>query len=330
MNTMKKEVAPVSVVIAAYNAERFIAQTIASAQAQSFPAAEIIVVADGSTDATAQIAESMGARVFNENCLGLSAARNKCVRESTQPWIAFLDSDDTWAPEKIELQTRLAAENPELALVTCDYSTFSEMGMLDDSALRKYADGYAVQSKRSSVHSTIIDRLDSKFDAAYYFLLASNVMARRDVLAQTGLFDESLDSADDFDCFMRVLAHHPFGLVEKVLVNKRQHPDSASIRNPQATLSCLAATYKVLEHPELYPAATVELCQQWLPGNLRHAGARLVWNGEARRGRDFLLKSARMEFNWRTLVALAAAMAPFKASRGLMKARYYIGGALGV
>src|SRR5439155_19605770 len=101
MIRMKKEVAPVSAVIAAYNAESFIAQTIASAQAQTLPVAEIIVVADGSTDGTAEIAASMGARVFKANSLGLGAARNKCVRESTKPWIAFLDSDDTWAPEKI-------------------------------------------------------------------------------------------------------------------------------------------------------------------------------------------------------------------------------------
>ena len=327
---MKREIAPVSAVIAAYNAEKFIAQTIASAQAQTLPVAEIIVVADGSTDATAQIAESMGARVFNTNCPGLSAARNKCVRKSTQPWIAFLDSDDTWEPEKIERQIQLAAGDPELALITCDYNTFSEKEVLCDSALKEYADGYAVQPKRSSAHGTVIDRLDSNFDAAYYFLLASNIMVRRDVLAQTGFFDESLHSADDFDCFMRVLAHHPFGVVEEVLVTKRQHPNSTSIRNPQATLSCLAATYKVLEHPELYPAATVKLCQQWLPGNLRHAGARLVWNGEAKRGRDFLLQSVQLEFSWRTLLALAASIAPGSASRGLMKARYYVGAALGL
>ena len=327
---MKREVAPVSAVIAAYNAENFIAQTIASAQAQTLPVAEIIVVADGSTDATAQIAESMGARVFNANCPGLSAARNKCLRESTQPWVAFLDSDDTWEPEKIERQIQLAADYPELALITCDYSTFFETGTLCDSALETYAEGYGAQDKRSSAHGSAIDQLDSNFDAAYYFLLASNVMVRRDVLTQTGFFDESLHSADDFDCFMRALAHHSFGVVERVLVNKRQHSDSTSIRNPQATLSCLAATYKVLEHPELYPAATVKLCRRWLPGNLRHAGARLVWNGDAKRGRDFLVQSARLEFNWRTLLALAASIAPGSASRRLMKARYSVGGALGI
>src|ERR1700741_1159691 len=76
---MRNAIAPVSAVIAAYNAEEFIAETIASAQAQTLPVAKIIVVADGSTDATAQIAESMRARVFHEDRPGLSAARNKCV-----------------------------------------------------------------------------------------------------------------------------------------------------------------------------------------------------------------------------------------------------------
>ena len=327
---MRRVVAPVSVVIAAYNAEEFISQTITSAQAQTVPVAEIIVVADGSTDATAHIARSMGARVYHADSLGLSAARNKCVRESTQPWIAFLDSDDTWEPGKIECQLEMACANPELALITCDYDAFTESEVLFESALAKYASGFRNQPRRETQHGTVIDELDSRFADAYYFLLASNVMVRREVFQRSGLFDESLQSADDFDCFMRILAHHPFGLVESVLVHKRQHSGGASIRNPQATLSCLAATYKVLDHPELYPAATVELCRRWLPGNLRHAGARLVSSGDAKRGREFLFQSARLKLDWRTIVALAVSVAPRNTSRRLMKARYYLSAALGI
>jgi glycosyltransferase involved in cell wall biosynthesis len=323
-------IAPVSAVIAAYNAEKFIAQTIESIQAQTLPVAEIVVVADGSTDATARIARSMGARVYDSNSPGLSAARNKCLRESTQPWIAFLDSDDTWAPEKIERQMQMAVDNPDVALITCDYKTFNESMVLCETILAKYADGYALQPKRSCRNGAVVDRLNAQFADAYYLLLASNVMVRRDAITQTGFFDESLHSADDFDCFMRVLAQHSFAVVEQVLVDKCQHADGTSIRNPQATLSCLAATFKVLEHPELYPSATVQLCKRWLPGNLRHAGARLVSDGEPKRGREFLLQSARLEFSWRTLLALATSMAPQRASRRLMKARYYFGAALGI
>ena len=322
--------APVSAAIAAYNAEDFIAATIASAQAQTLPMAEIIVVADGSTDDTAKIAQSMGVRVFNDDCLGLARARNKCISESTQPWIAFLDSDDLWEPDKIERQMEMASADHELALITCDYSTFSESGKVCSSALEKYAAAYQLQPRRAVANGSVIKSLHQGFDSAYYFLLSSNVMVRRDVMLRTGLFDESLNSADDFDCFMRLLAQSPMGLVEKVLVKRRHHDDSTSNRHPAATLSCLAATYKVLEHPEKYPAATVELCRRWLPGNLRHAGARLVWNGEMSRGRNLLMQSARLEFNWRTLLALTASLPPAGASRKLMQARYYVSQTLGI
>jgi len=327
---MPESVAPVSVLIAAYNAEKFIGETIASAQAQTVSVAEIVVVADGSTDQTARIAESMGARVFDDNCLGLSAARNKCVRESTQPWIAFLDSDDLWESDKIERQMEIAAHDPELGLISCDYSTFSESKTICNSALAKYAAGYGVQPKRTVPHGAIIESLDTGFDAAPYFLLSSNVLIRKDVLLRTGLFDESLQSADDFDCFMRLLARSHMGVVEKVLVRRRHHADSTSNRHPAATLSCLAATYKVIESPELYPAATVELCKQWLPDNLRHAGARLIWNGEMSKGRDLLLKSARLEFSWRTTLALVASLAPRTIGKEMMKARYHVSNTLGI
>jgi len=327
---MRDSVAPVSAVIAAYNAEEFVGATIASAQAQTLPVAEIIVVADGSTDGTAQIAASMGARVFNDDCLGLARARNRCVTESSQPWIAFLDSDDLWEPDKIERQMQMAWADPELGLITCDYKTFSESGNICASELEKYAAAYLSQPKRPVPQGAVIESLDPRFDSAYYFLLASNVMVRREVLLRTGLFDESLHSADDFDCFMRVLAHSRMGLVENLLVRRRHHDDSTSNRHPAATLSCLAATYKVLEHPENYPAATVELCRQWLPANLRHAGARLIWNGEPSRGRGLLMESARLEFNWRTLLALTASLPPRGASRKLMQARYYVSQTLGI
>lgn len=327
---MPDSFAPVSALIAAYNAEQFIAETIASVQSQTLPVAEIVVVADGSTDQTAKIAESMGVRVFNENCPGLSAARNKCVRESSQPWIAFLDSDDVWEPDKIERQMAMAAEDDELALITCDHSTFSETGVICESELEKFSAAYDLQPKRTMAHGAIIDSLDPRFDSAYYFLLASNVMVRRETLLRTGLFDESLHSADDFDCFMRLLAHSRMAVIEKVLVRRRHHPDSTSNRNPAATLSCLAATYKVLERPELYPPATVELCRRWLPDNLRHAGSRLIWSGDCSQGRKLLIESARLRFNWRTLLALMASLPPRAAGRKLMQARYYLSETVGV
>jgi glycosyltransferase involved in cell wall biosynthesis len=107
---------PVSVVIPALNAERFIGQAIESVHAQTLKGSEIIVVDNGCTDRTAQIATEMGANVVVEWQRGLSRARNAGIRESTQEWIALLDSDDLWDAEKMERQWLAIVEK---TLISC-------------------------------------------------------------------------------------------------------------------------------------------------------------------------------------------------------------------
>src|SRR4030095_16183140 len=323
MSEISKTPAPVSAVIPAHNHEAFIAEAIESVHAQTLPVAEILLIDDGSTDQTGEIAQRMGVRVIRQPNAGLAANRNRCVRESTQPWIAFLDSDDVWEPEKIETQMRIAESDPEIALVTCDYSTFDGEQILAASVLEGFVDGYRAQSKTECEGGAIIEKLDESFTGVAYFLVPSLMMVRREVLEQTGLFDESLFNAEDFDCFMRVWAKSKLGFADQVLVKRRDHADTQSRRFTLATTSALAATLKVLEHPEHYPPATVSLCRAWLPSNLRHAGARLVWSGEAERGRNLLLESARLEFSLRTILALGAATFPPRLSCEFMKARYY-------
>jgi len=96
----------ISVVIPAYNAEAFVARAIESVLAQTLPVAEIVVVDDGSRDATADIAERLGGsiRVLRQSNSGPAAARNHGVRAARSEWIAFLDADDAWLPSKLERQ----------------------------------------------------------------------------------------------------------------------------------------------------------------------------------------------------------------------------------
>src|SRR5581483_7687465 len=247
---------PVSAVMPAHNAAAFIREAIDSVFAQTISPAEFIVIDDGSTDGTPEIAESMGVRVIRQANAGLAGARNRCVREASQPWVAFIDHDDLWEPEKLERQFEIAAQNPEIALVSCDFSVFE------------------LQPKRKCAGGVVVDQLDERFASAHYFLVPSYVMVRRDHLLAVGLFDESLEAAEDFDCFMRILAGAPFAIAEKILVRRREHQNNVSSGQVNMTLHCLAATYKVIEHPQLYPPATVALCKRWLPANLRHAAAR--------------------------------------------------------
>ncbi len=322
--------APVSAVMTAYNAEAFIGEALDSVRAQTLPVAEIIVVDDGSSDRTAEIGAAKGARVIQQPHAGLSAGRNRCVREAVQPWIAFIDADDLWEPKKIERQIQIAESDSALVLLTSDYLVFDQSGVICDSTLQKYGQSYRRQPKTNCPGGTIIEGLHESFTDISYLLVPSFVMVSKQAIEAVGGFDETLFVAEDFDCFMRVLALGKFGVCESVQARRREHSSNASRHFEQTSLSCLAATYKVLQNPDDYPAAAVALCRQWLPANLRHAGARLVEAGDMSRGRELLLKSARLKFSWRTMLALTASLTPRALGRELMKARYKVSDTWGV
>lgn len=327
---MSETTAPVSAVMSAYNAESFICQAIESVFRQTLPVAEFIVIDDGSTDQTARIAESMGVRVIRQRNTGLSGARNRCVRESSQPWIAFIDADDIWEPDKIQQQMRVISKYPEVGLVTCDYATFNSNGPILRSGLEHYQDDYQAQRKTSRDGAALIRQLDEGFSSVGYFLVPSAVMVRRALLELPEPFDEHLWSAEDFECFLRVLAQSPMALVEKVLIHRREHGLSVSSHSTLMALSCVAATQKILGQPNLYPPAAVTICRNSLPAHLRHAGARQLWSGDAKSARELLMKSVRLQMDLRTLLALGASLAPFRLGRDLMSARYYISKRLGI
>lgn len=114
----------VSVVIPCYNAGPFLKETLESALHQTAPPAEIIVVDDGSTDGSAEVAESFGppVRVIRQPNSGESVARNKGIETATSDWIAFLDADDLWKPDKLEKQ--LAATSDEVIAVHTEVEVF--------------------------------------------------------------------------------------------------------------------------------------------------------------------------------------------------------------
>ena len=122
MRTQKDRMT-VSAVIPAYNSGESIARAIESVLCQTYPADEIIVVDDGSTDNTAEMVQSFGERVIfirQENA-GASVARNTGIQAARFDWIAFLDADDEWVPEKLRLQVELLQRHPELVWTMSNY-----------------------------------------------------------------------------------------------------------------------------------------------------------------------------------------------------------------
>ncbi len=225
----------ITVIIPAYNAEAHIKRSIDSVLAQRHPAQEIIVVDDGSIDGTAEIVKEYEERVryiYQAN-RGVSAARNRGIREAKGEWITFLDADDEWLPELLESQVRLLQRNPDLVWVGADYERFSE------------------QTKRSAPHNIPAqiekhlqgkDYFENFFQAftSDMFGCTDTMLIRREVLREVGGFDESLKVGEDLDLWMRIAYRWPkFGFVARPLaVYHLDFPNSLTRRKRDVSEVC--------------------------------------------------------------------------------------------
>lgn len=130
------EMTTVSVIIPCYNAGPFLGETLDSVLAQTYPPLEVLVIDDGSTDESAEIAEAYGppVRVIRQANQGESVARNRGIEQAEGEWIAFLDADDVWKPEKLKKQVAEIAE--DVVCVCTNYYRFgSRTGVRDFSEI---------------------------------------------------------------------------------------------------------------------------------------------------------------------------------------------------
>ena len=197
----------VSCIIPAFNAERYLAAAVASVLAQTRAAVEILVVDDGSTDATAAVAESLGApvRVLRQANAGPAAARNHGVQASSGELLAFLDADDLWEPTKLAMQIERFEARPELDFTVTMLRNF----VSEELAHRSLRDPRLLEPIPGFSLSTLVVRRAS-FD-------------------RIGFFDAERGHTDDTEWLMRareVGAQHE--LLPGVLVRRRLHDANRS------------------------------------------------------------------------------------------------------
>jgi glycosyltransferase involved in cell wall biosynthesis len=205
----------VSVVIPAWNRADFLPEALDSVLAQSHAVDEIVVVDDGSTDATAEVAASYagrGVRCLHQENRGVSAARNRGMQETTGTWIAFLDADDVWEPRKIEWQLQWAQTAPDVVLVS-GHAWFWDVSA-DVRTLKTFGWGHRDPRREIAVRNTIGN--------------TSLVLLRRDVMQQLGGFDPRLRFGEDWEMWIRVLDHGAAAIVPRPLMLYRWHADSNS------------------------------------------------------------------------------------------------------
>jgi glycosyltransferase involved in cell wall biosynthesis len=193
----------VSVVVPTYNRAHCLGEAIDSVLGQSFQDFELIVVDDGSTDGTESLLEGYGDRIkaLRQKNSGVSAARNAGIKAARGPWIAFLDSDDTWEPDKLKVQTDDLRLRPDaiVHMVNCMIID-SEGQSLRQFELRGVSDDF---SRKPFRERPLMDVLTADF-------FPSSCMARRDILEKAGCFDTTLSIHEDRDLLTRVALLGPF------------------------------------------------------------------------------------------------------------------------
>lgn len=206
----------VSAVIATYNYGRFIADAIDSALCQTLLPFEIIVVDDGSEDETESVVRRFGDRVtyVKQENKGVSAARNLGVKLSSGELISFLDADDVWEPEKLQLQAEKFLQDKRIGLVHCGFREFD------------YDSGKIVREHLSGEEGDLAKR-HVVFEGPVINVSGSMLMVSRNAFDTIGGFDERLSNGEDWLFCFQIARKFRVGFVPKALVRYRNHSDNA-------------------------------------------------------------------------------------------------------
>ncbi len=206
----------VSVVIAAYNCGNYIQETISSVINQTFQDWELIIVDDCSSDDTSEKITSLNdqrIRIIRlDKNSGLPATpRNTGIQAAKGQFIAFLDHDDTWLPEKLEVQMKCLREDPETALIGGPLKIRSPD--------KKYNDANTTPI-RTCQTGNLYDRL-----LHYNFIACSSVVVKASVFNEVGTFDEDpqVSAAEDWDLWLRVARQHKITIIPQALGVYRMH-----------------------------------------------------------------------------------------------------------
>ena len=201
-------------VVPSYNRRNLLKRALLSVYSQTLLSADVTVIDDGSTDGTKAMLsrEFPQANYFYQENRGVSAARNLGIQQTTGDWLAFLDSDDEWLPEKLAKQKAALSANPEYKV--CHTEENWIRNGIQVGVPKKYA----------KTGGWIFSRC-----LPLCAMSPSTVLIHRSVFADVGLFDTGLPACEDYDLWLRITSNYPVLLVEQPQINKHGgHEDQLS------------------------------------------------------------------------------------------------------
>jgi glycosyltransferase involved in cell wall biosynthesis len=227
----KKIKSEVSVIIPAYNRGWIIKEAIDSVLAQTFNEYELIVVDDGSEDNTAEILSNYSNKIqiIRQANHGVSAARNRGIISSSGRFIALLDSDDLWLPEKLNKQVSFFRNHPNAMICQTQEIWIRNGKRVNSCKHHKKLSGMIFEP---SLNLCLVS--------------PSAVMFKRELIDMVGLFDENLPACEDYDLWLRVSLGFPIYLIDEALIIKRGGHEDQLSRNPMQDKYRIEALKKVL------------------------------------------------------------------------------------
>lgn len=228
----------VTVVIPAFNAERYLADALESVERQTHQPNECLVVDDGSTDATETVARSFPfVRYVHKPNGGDASARNRGIEEARGDLIAFLDSDDVWKPQKLEKQLALFTNQPALGMAYCGVE------VVDDDL--KQLEVMRAAPQRAALRNTLL------VEKPYMTGIGSTGLVRTEI-AREIRFDERLKASADWAFAVSVALRFPVERVDSALVLYRQHASSQVHLNLKAVERDMTLVWsEIFDHRDL-------------------------------------------------------------------------------
>ncbi|MCD4825936.1 MAG: glycosyltransferase [Phycisphaerae bacterium] len=271
----------VSVILPAYNAEAFIAEAVESIRAQTYTDYEIIAVNDGSADRTGEILDQLAAetprmQVIHQENAGLAKARNVAIEQMTGQYIALLDADDIWLPDKLQRCMDFFQANPDISIVYTPMDPF-------DGETGKRMEGHSKPCHAGWLGEKLFMSIFVHDPAAVF---------HKRVIEQCGGFDESIPVSIGNEFWLRVSPKFEFGLIDEPLALRRWSEQSLTrsnrLRGRKIKAMVLERFYEKMGGKDLVPRPKA---MRRLAKVNYHAGKILVQQFENRQALPYLFKA---------------------------------------
>jgi glycosyltransferase involved in cell wall biosynthesis len=285
----------VSVVIASYNMARYMALAVESALNQTYRNVEVLVIDDGSTDDTpaviARFSVDDRVRYISQRNRGQAAAKNRGIRAARGDYIAFLDADDYWAPERLALQVPLLMQSNKTGVV------YSRLRYIDEAG------------NESSISDNELFR--GKVSGALFvrnFIAFGTSLVRRECFERMGGFDESLRMGIDYDLWLRISTEYDFDYIDRPLLYYRRWSGQMSNDTMARYLNGIQIMTRFLEK---YPGLIDKQTQDEGWAHVYVGFGYCVWEAERSRGSGMRMFARALRYKptyfpaWRALIAAA-------------------------